>query len=104
MSKRMVLLLAFVLALSAPAWIALQSASAPPANPLLVEWTTPFGVPPFQDIKPEHYLPAMKEGIAAQRKEVDTIAANPQPPTFANTIEALEYAGELLTKVNAVFS
>jgi len=104
MSKRIFLLLAFALTLSAPILTAPQTASAPPANPLLGEWTTPFGVPPFQEIRPDDYLPAIKEGIAAQRKEVDAIVANPQPPTFANTIEALENAGELLSKVNAVFS
>jgi peptidyl-dipeptidase Dcp len=104
MSKRVILLLACALVLSAPATIALLSGSAPQTNPLLAEWKTPFGVPPFQDIKPEHYLPAIKEGIAEQRKEVEAIAGNPQPPTFANTIEALDYSGELLTKVNAVFS
>ena len=79
-------------------------ARAQEANPLLADWTTAFGVPPFPDIKPEHYLPAIREGIAEQRREVEAIATNPQPATFANTIAALEYTGELLTKVNAVFS
>jgi peptidyl-dipeptidase Dcp len=103
MLKRIVLVLALASIMSAPALTTEQAAPALQANPLLAEWTTPFGVPPFQEIKPEHYLPAIKEGIAAQRKEIDAIAANPQAPTFANTIEALEYTGELLTKVSAVF-
>lgn len=81
------------------------AAAAPLAdNPLLKVWSTPFGVPPFPEIKPEHFVPAIKEGIAQQRKEVDAIATNPQPPTFANTIEALENAGDLLGKVSPVFS
>ena len=98
------LCLAFLLAASSgtlrPAAVIAQ---APQANPLLAEWTTPFGVPPFPEFKPEHYLPAVKEGIAQQRKEVEAIAASQQPPAFANTIEALEYTGELLAKVSAVF-
>ena len=61
-------------------------------------------MPPFGEIKPEHFVPAIKEGIAQQRKEIEAIAANPAPPTFANTIEAMENAGELLAKVNPVFS
>jgi peptidyl-dipeptidase Dcp len=79
-----------------------QSASQP--NPLLKEWTTPFGVPPFAEIKPEHILPAIKQAVAEQRKEVDEIAADPAPPTFANTVEALEVTGELLARVSPVFS
>ena len=74
------------------------------ANPLLTLWTTPFGVPPFAQIKPAHFVPAINEGIAQQRREVEAIAVNPQAPTFANTIEALENTGELLNKVNPVFS
>jgi peptidyl-dipeptidase Dcp len=74
------------------------------ANPLLTPWTTPFGVPPFAEIKPSHFVPAIKEGIAQQRRDVEAIAANPQAPTFANTIEALENTGELLNRVTPVFS
>jgi peptidyl-dipeptidase Dcp len=103
MSRRILLLLVLVTMLTAPAW-AQPAAPAPEANPLLKEWTTPFGVPPFQEIKPEHFLPAYKEAIARQRKEVEAIASNPKTATFANTIEALENAGELLAKVGAVFS
>lgn len=103
MSRRILLLPFLVTMLTAPAW-AQPAAPAPEANPLLKEWTTPFGVPPFQEIKPEHFLPAYKEAIARQRKEVEAIASNPKTATFANTIEALENAGELLAKVGAVFS
>src|SRR5450759_5540913 len=63
MSRRIALLLIAVLTLVAPAWA--QPAAAPATdNPLLKEWTTPFQVPPFQEIKPEHFLPAFKEAIA----------------------------------------
>jgi peptidyl-dipeptidase Dcp len=103
MSRRIVLLLALVAMLAVPAW-AQTSTQASQANPLLKEWTTPFGVPPFQDIRPEHFLPAYKEAIAEQRKEVEAIANDPRAATFANTIEALEATGELLAKVSAVFS
>ena len=72
-------------------------------NPLLVQWTTPFGVPPFDKIKDEHFLPALKEGIVQERQEIERIAGNTQPPTFANTVEALDAAGELLDKVDNVF-
>ncbi|MCX6553261.1 MAG: peptidase M3, partial [Acidobacteria bacterium] len=81
--------------------VAMAQQAPPPAadNPLLREWTTPFGVPPFAEIKPEHFVPAIREGIARQRNEIEAIATNPQPPTFANTVEAMENAGELLGKV-----
>ena len=103
MSRRIVLLLVVFAMLAVPAW-AQPSAQSSPANPLLKEWTTPFGVPPFQDIKPEHFLPAYKEAVAQQREEVEAIAKDPRDATFANTIEALEATGELLAKVSAVFS
>lgn len=82
-----------------------KPAAAPLAdNPLLKVWSTPFGVPPFSEIKAEHFVPAIKEAIAQQRMEVDAIATSPQPATFANTIEALENAGDLLGRVSPVFS
>lgn len=77
--------------------------AAPPVNPLLTEWTTPFGVPPFGDIKPEHFLPAYREAIARQKAEVDAIAGSAEPPTFANTVAALDAVGEQLSQVNRVF-
>ena len=79
------------------------AAPAAAANPFFAEWTTPFGVPPFAEIRVEHYLPAFKEGIARTRAEVAAIAKNPQPPTFANTVAALDGAGEFLDRVEAVF-
>jgi peptidyl-dipeptidase Dcp len=78
-------------------------ASVSQANPLLKEWATPFGVPPFNEIKPEHFIPAFKAGIEEQRREVEAIASGSAAPTFANTVEALEQSGVLLEKVGLVF-
>lgn len=74
-----------------------------PGNPLLQEWKTPYGLPPFDKIKIEHFVPAFKEAMAVQMKNIDAIIANPQKPTFKNTIEAMEKAGALMTKVALVF-
>jgi peptidyl-dipeptidase Dcp len=73
-------------------------------NPLLKEWNTPFKTPPFNEIKLEHYLPAFEEGIKAQKNAIDLIIANEDKPSFENTIQALEKSGDLLDKVNNVFS
>lgn len=72
-------------------------------NPLLKEFTTPFGVPPFDQIKEEHFLPAIKTGIEIHKKEIEAIIKNPEAPTFENTIEALEKSGRLLQKVTDIF-
>jgi peptidyl-dipeptidase Dcp len=74
------------------------------SNPLLKEWTTPFEVPPFDEIDNEHFRPAFEEAFTRLRKEIDAIAAETEPPTFANSVEALERSGELLARVDAVFS
>ncbi len=74
-----------------------------PQNPFAVEWDTPFGVPPFERIGEEHYLPAFEAGMAAQREELRAIAADPSPPTFENTLAAMDRSGELLRRVAAVF-
>lgn len=72
-------------------------------NPFLTEWNTPYGVPPFDQIKTEHYLPAFEEAMRQQKAEIDSIVSNTEEATFENTIEALEYSGALLDKVAAVF-
>lgn len=72
-------------------------------NPLLSESPLPYGAPQFDKIKTEHYLPAFKEGIAEAKKEIDAITSNPEEPTFANTIEALEFSGEKIDRVSSVF-
>ncbi|MEJ5315938.1 MAG: M3 family metallopeptidase [Tenuifilum sp.] len=70
-----------------------------PENPFLDEYKTPFGVPPFDKIKVEHYEPAIAEGIKQQLSEIDAITANAEAPTFENTIIPLDYSGELLERV-----
>ncbi|MHC4513978.1 MAG: M3 family metallopeptidase [Planctomycetota bacterium] len=72
-------------------------------NPLLSEWDTPFAVPPFEKIRVEHYVPAFKAAMAQHKAEIEAIVGNPEPPTFANTIAALDTAGSLLSRVASVF-
>src|SRR6516225_7084642 len=73
-------------------------------NPLFETWTTPFGLPPFDRIHPEHFPPAFDRAMAAQNAEIAAITGSAEAPTFANTIEALERSGRLLDRVSRVFS
>ena len=72
-------------------------------NPFFNEWGTPYEIPDFAKIKTEHYMPAFQEGMKRQMEEIDAIVNNSEAPTFANTIEAYEYSGELLNTVSGVF-
>ena len=85
-----------------------ESASTSPVpmteNPLLKESSLDFHYPPFDQIKDAHFVPAYERGMAEQLKEIEPIAANPAPPTFENTIVALEKTGELLGRVDRIFS
>lgn len=72
-------------------------------NPFLAEWDTPFGVPPFEQIKPEHYKPAFTLGMEEQKAEIEAIVNNTEDATFENTIVALDQSGALLNKVSYVF-
>ena len=72
-------------------------------NPFLTESSAPFGAPEFDKIANEHYLPAFEEGIAEGKAEIDAIVANEEEPTFENTIEAMEYAGQTLNNVAGIF-
>ena len=72
-------------------------------NPLRAEWTGPYGVPPFAEIKTEHFKPAILKGILEARAEVQAIIDNPEEPTFENTILAYERTGQSLAKVMGVF-
>ena len=78
-------------------------ASAQDTNPFFTEWDTPFQVPPFEQIKNTDYLPAFKEGMKQQNKEIETITQSSDQPTFDNTILLLDESGQLLTKVLRVF-
>lgn len=72
-------------------------------NPFFREWKTPFETPPFDEIKTEHFLPAIEEGIRLEDAEIAAIVNNTEKPSFENTIEAMEKSGEFLTKVSRVF-
>lgn len=72
-------------------------------NPFLTEYATRYGIPPFNKIKYEHYLPAAQAGIEQQNQEIAAIVANPQKPDFANTILALDNSGATLNRVAYVF-
>lgn len=72
-------------------------------NPFLVEYTTEFEIPPFDQIKTEHYLPALVAGIEEQNREIEAIVNNPEEPTFENTILALDNSGQTINKVAYVF-
>ena len=80
-----------------------KSAEVVGENPFLTEYTTPFGVPPFDKIKLEHYKPAFIQGMEEQAKEIDAIINQRSTPDFENTIAALDQSGKLLRKVSAVF-
>ena len=73
-------------------------------NPFFAPWSTPFGVPPFDRIRPGHVPEALERGMQEQLAEVAAIVEDPAPPSFANTIEALERSGGLLERVGNVFS
>ena len=77
--------------------------TAKPMNPLLESWKTPFELPPFERIKPEHFAPAYAAAMKDALAEVGAIAANAAPPSFANVVEALEKSGGSLDRVNGVF-
>ncbi|MFB9149663.1 M3 family metallopeptidase [Roseovarius ramblicola] len=72
-------------------------------NPLLADWDTPFGLAPFDEIADTDFAPAFDAALAEARAEVATIADNPAPPDFANTVEALEFSGRALDRVLSVF-
>ncbi len=76
-----------------------QSAS----NPILATWSTPFEVPPFAEIAPDEFRDAFAQAFAAHLGEIEAITADPQPPSFDNTIAALERSGRALTRVSSLF-
>src|SRR5712671_3955831 len=72
-------------------------------NPFFETWTAPFGMPPFDRIRPEHFPPAFDRGMAEELDKIDAIAASSETPSFANTVEAMERSGRLLGRVSRVF-
>jgi peptidyl-dipeptidase Dcp len=75
-----------------------------PDNALLGDWSTPFETPPFDAIREEHFKPAFEKAMTEHLEEVAAITESSDPPTFENTVEALEYSGRLLDRINHVFS
>jgi len=80
-----------------------QTAAFGPDNPFYAASTLPYQAPPFDKIKDSDYQPAFDAGMAEQRKEIDAIANNSAPPTFENTLVALERSGQLYSRVQQVF-
>ena len=72
------------------------------SNPFLKQWNTPYGIPPFDEIRTSDYIPAVKEGIKQQNAEIDAIIGDTRTPSFENTIAALELSGGILSKVEGV--
>ena len=73
------------------------------SNPLLQTWTTPFGLPPFASIRPEHFEPAFAEALRSHRAEIAAIANDASPATFDNTLVAFDKAGRVLSRIEKVF-
>lgn len=90
------------LAAAAGAAVLLSSCSME-TNPFFEESPLPYGAPQFDKIKAEHYLPAFRRGIEEAKADIDAIVNNPEAPSFENTIEALDYSGELLNTVSGIF-
>ena len=84
--KRILLMMSFIMA----------AVSCNNTNPFLSEWDTPYGIPDFNAIEDEHYIPALEEGIRLQQAEIDAIIANEEAPSFANVVEAYEASGAVL--------
>ena len=80
-----------------------QNKTVEARNPLLQVWRGPFAGPPFGNIEPHHFEPAFEAALSRHRTEIGSIAKNAAPPTFANTILALEKSGRLLSRVASVF-
>ena len=72
-------------------------------NPLLEAWDTPFGLPPFDRIRPEHFIPAFEHAMRSHRVEIDAIANDTAPPAFDNTLAALDRCGRELRRIEQVF-
>ncbi|NDV68714.1 M3 family metallopeptidase [Dysgonomonas sp. 25] len=83
--------------------IMLSSCNSKPENPFFAAFDSPNGVPPFDQIKNEHYMPAFEEGMKRHNAEVEAIINSTDAPTFENTIVALDNSGEMLTRVSSVF-
>ncbi|MBQ0069839.1 MAG: peptidase M3, partial [Bacteroidales bacterium] len=100
--KKIVLLMLAVLCMCGTAQAAKKKV-VKQTNPFMAEYTTKYAIPPFDQIKFEHYMPALKAGIEQQNKQIADIIANTETPNFENTVLALDNSGEILNKVSYVF-
>ena len=94
------ILLIFFIIMTLPA-CKKERAEAP--NPFFEEWTTPYGVPPFDRIRPEHFLPAFERGMSLHNAEIDAIVAQSDEATFENTVAAYDAAGRMLQRTALIF-
>jgi peptidyl-dipeptidase Dcp len=72
-------------------------------NPLLADWNTPYGLPPFDKVRPEYFAPAFAQALPAHLAELDAIASSPEAPTFDNTIHAFDVSGRLVSRISLLF-
>jgi len=77
--------------------------NAQTSNPFLKEYNTPFGIPPFNEIQPEHFMPAIENAIKEHNNEIDAIINNTEKPDFNNTVARLDYSGSKLRNITTVF-
>lgn len=94
--KRITALLTLFLAMT---FISCKSGKTVGENPFFAEWETPYGVPPFDKIEPEHFLPAIERGMSLHEAEIDAITSNNDAPTFENVILAYDASGKMLSQV-----
>ena len=86
--------------------MALASCNSPKSageNPFFTQWDTPFGVPPFDKIRAEHFMPAFERGMSLHEAEIDAITSNNDAPTFENVILAYDASGKMLSQVELIF-
>lgn len=83
--------------------VSCDSAQQRAENPFFGEWETPYGVPPFDRIRPEHYMPAFERGMSLQMAEIDAITSNNDEPTFENVVLAYDNSGQMLAQTALVF-
>ena len=103
MKKNLIFMIGVVLALSLLWQPTAAAKDTQKGNPFFKAYTTPFQMPPFGQIKEEHYLPAFQEGMKREAAEIDAIARSKKAPTFANTLAAMDHSGIFLGDVSAVF-
>lgn len=104
MNNKFNLFLSFVIVMTVSLSGCKNNAGTDMSNPFFSEYNTPFNVPPFEKIMARHYMPAFDKGITEARKDIEKIVRDKEEPTFANTIEAYDRAGKLLTDVMMVFN